>query len=123
RILGRWMAAVSCLFLIVAPPALVFWSLDASAEFVLIMLLGTALLLILVRAEGRGMRAEGKAEQFALGLVIGLGLWVHQLFWLYLFPAALILALQSEWWNRRDRGTARLPVVILTSIAALYVLL
>src|SRR5262245_15157192 len=32
KIAGRWIAVASSLLLIVSPPALVFWSLDASAE-------------------------------------------------------------------------------------------
>ena len=57
---SRWVAASASLLLIFAPPALVFWSLDASAEYVLIMLLGTVLLLLVPRRQGRGQRAEGR---------------------------------------------------------------
>ena len=41
------MSSAASLLLIVCPPALVFWSLDASAEYILLMLLGTSFLLLL----------------------------------------------------------------------------
>jgi hypothetical protein len=65
KIASRWIAASASLLLFFAPPALVFWSLDASAEYVLIMVLGTALLLLCLadRAEGRGQRAEGRGKK------------------------------------------------------------
>src|SRR5258705_9739653 len=39
KIASRWIAVAASLLLILAPPALVFWSLDASAEYILLMLL------------------------------------------------------------------------------------
>ena len=69
------------------------------------MLLGTTLLLLATSA-CTGQRAEEQRAQksrlLAIGLVIGLGLWVHQLFVVYLIPLAIVLALQSEWWKRRE---------------------
>ncbi len=93
---SRWMAVSASLLLIAAPPALVFWSLDASAEYILTMLLGTALLSISCRAEGREQKAErdkGSTSRrlFAAGLAVGIGLWVHQLFVVYLVPLAIVL--------------------------------
>ena len=82
-----------------------FWSLDASAEYVLIMLLGTALLLLCLRPpEGSTTgaeveRTEQKAQPprlFAIGLVVGLGLWVHQLFVVYLIPLGDTARMRSE---------------------------
>src|SRR5215213_11699240 len=49
KIASRWVAVSASLLLIVAPPALVFWSLWAGAEYMFIMLLGTLLLLMLER--------------------------------------------------------------------------
>lgn len=49
RMAGRWIAVSASLLLILAPPAMVFWSLDASAEHILLMLLGTMLLLLCLR--------------------------------------------------------------------------
>ncbi len=116
RMLDRWMAAAACLLLIACPPALVFWSLDASAEFVLVMLLGTAFLLLLLRADD----SQLTAHDWPIGVVTGLGLWVHQLFWIYLIPAIVILVLRSEWWQRRDFGVAPLAAKILAAVAVLY---
>ena len=94
KIASRWLAVSASLLLIVAPPALVFWSLDASAEYILIMLLGTILLLL-------RQRPPEHTRLFAIGLVLGLGLWVHQLFVVYLIPLGVVLAIRSEWWKRR----------------------
>jgi hypothetical protein len=128
KIASRWIAASASLLLIFAPPALVFWSLDASAEYVLIMVLGTALLLLCLadRAEGRGQRKE-KQRFLAIGLVIGMGLWVHQLFVVYLIPLGVILAMRSDWWKRRQgpRELGRLNrfALALGAIAGLYLVL
>jgi hypothetical protein len=125
KIAGRWIAVVACLLLITGPPALVFWSLDASAEYVLTMLLGTILLLLGLRIEeareaaGRGQRAE----VVELGFVIGLGLWVHQLFVLYLLPAGIVFVFQRECWQRREFGSIRFPARALATVTAIYVLL
>ena len=136
RITPRWVAAAASLLLIASPPALVFWSLDASAEYVLIMLLGTVLLLTVrlkadttekmhlkadttekvhlkagttgqghLRAdttEGlttNGDRAEGRGQRarlLAIGMVVGAGFWVHQLFVVYLIPLAVVVARKSK---------------------------
>jgi hypothetical protein len=103
RIASRWVALAASLLLIAAPPALVFWSLDASAEYVLIMLLGTALLLLCPAVRPKAdiaevVRTELKAQTsrlFMTGLVVGIGLWVHQLFIVYLIPLAILLARRS----------------------------
>ena len=125
------MAAAACLLLIAAPPALVFWSLDASAEYVIIMLLGTTLVLLTgaggaptsaSKAEGRGQRAQ-TFRLFAVGLVIGLGLWVHQLFVVYLIPLGIVLSLQNEWWKRRRPAMLNRFVLGLGAIAAIYFVL
>jgi 4-amino-4-deoxy-L-arabinose transferase-like glycosyltransferase len=118
RMFGRWMAVATSLLLIAAPPALVFWSLDASAEYVLVMLLGTIFLLLCLRLE-----QHRASTFFALGLVTGLGLWVHQIFVFYLFPAILVATLESDWFQRRAFGTARIPTLMLSAIACLYLTL
>src|SRR5262245_61490607 len=92
RIASRWVAIAASSLLIAAPPALIFWSLDASAEYVLIMLLGATLLLLTCASwtpttAGRAKGSEQNAETsrlFVVGLVIGLGLWVQQLFAVFL---------------------------------------
>ena len=127
KIAGRWLAVAASLLLIVAPPALVFWSLDASAEYILVMLLGTSLLLLCLRhgeeqrAEGRGQRAQRAIA--AIGLVIGLGLWVHQILVFYLVPVALILLLQSDSWKPWTYDRLSTPVKALAAIAAVYLAL
>jgi hypothetical protein len=128
RIASRWVASAASSLLIAAPPALIFWSLDASAEYMVIMLLGTTLLLLTNagrassdagRAESRERREE-KSRLLAIGIVSGLGLWVHQLFVVYLIPLGLILSLGSEWWKRRRRATLNRFVLALGAIAAIY---
>jgi hypothetical protein len=120
-IASRWIAVSASLLLIAAPPALVFWSLDASAEYVLIMLLGTALLLISYRADGREQRAE--LRSFAMGLLVGIGLWVHQLFVVYLIPLGVILAIRHEWWKQLELETLNRFALALGAIAGIYVVL
>ena len=110
RTTTRWTAVSASLLLVAAPPALVFWSLDASAEYILIMLLGTALLLLSLH--GRRL--------FSIGLVIGIGLWVHQLFIVYLLPLAVLGILRSEWWKRREFGPPNRVVLGLAGVAAIY---
>jgi hypothetical protein len=128
KVASRLIAVTATLLLIFAPPALVFWSLDASAEYIVIMLLGTILLLLCLRIEearrtdGRGLRAE-KPLLATIGLVVGLGLWVHQLFVVYLFPIALILTLQSDRWRQRKIGRPNIFVVVIGGIAVAYVAL
>jgi 4-amino-4-deoxy-L-arabinose transferase-like glycosyltransferase len=85
KLASRGVAACASLLLIAAPPALVFWSLAASAEYVIIMLAGTALLLVTARAKN-GEQTTTRASLFVSGLLIGFGLWVHQLFIVYLVP-------------------------------------
>ena len=110
RTTTRWTAVSASLLLVAAPPALVFWSLDASAEYILIMLLGTALLLLSL--DGRRL--------FSIGLVIGIGLWVHQLFIVYLLPLGVLGILRSEWWKRREFGPPNRVVLGLAGVAAIY---
>ncbi len=126
RIASRWVAAVASLLLIASPPALVFWSLDASAEYVFIMLLGTLLLLLCEKEPARQRSpAPGKRlpERFFIGLVIGAGLWVHQLFVVYLVPLALVAAARSDWRQREPFRKPRAAVLVLLALAAIYVAL
>jgi hypothetical protein len=121
------VAVSASLLLVAAPPALVFWSLDASAEYVLIMLLGTTLLLLCQtgephRAESRGQRAK-EPRLLAIGLVVGLGLWIHQLFVVYLVPLGIILAMRSERWKERRLDRPNVCALGLGSIAGIYVVL
>ena len=124
RLMTRWVASCASLLLIFAPPALVFWSLDASAEYIVIMLLGTVLLLLCLadRADGREQRAE-TPRLLAIGLVVGLALWVHQLFVVYLIPLVVIRAMRSDRWKRRHIGKVNRVALALGAIAGVYLLL
>jgi hypothetical protein len=117
-IASRWLAVASSLLLIFSPPALVFWSLAGSAEYIVIMLLGTMLVLLCLRAED-----ASPAERAAIGVIVGLGLWVHQLFVAYLMPALLILALRSRWWQQRAFHRPGKAAMVLAAIAGLYLIL
>jgi hypothetical protein len=124
KIAGRWMAVATSLLLIVAPPALVFWSLDASAEYVLVMMLGTIFLLLCLRfEERRQFPLEEARTLLAIGLVVGLGFWVHQIFVFYLVPAIVIFAFQSDCWTRRSFGTLRFPALAIATLAGFYLAL
>jgi hypothetical protein len=118
-IASRWVAVCASMLLIAAPPALVFWSLDASAEYVVIMLLGTALLLLVERAQRKEPRT-GLRRLFAIGLVFGLGLWVHQLFVVYLIPLAIVAASRNQQW-RRGVGRLNITALVLCILAGIYV--
>ena len=120
KIASRWIAAAASLLLIASPPALVFWSLDASAEYVLIMLLGTMLLLTVgVTPHTETYR---KRRLLAIGIIIGTGLWVHQLFVVYLIPLAILLALRSDGPLSRFGRPNRFALA-LGAIAAIYLVL
>jgi hypothetical protein len=122
KIASRWVAASASLLLIFAPPALVFWSLDASAEYILIMLLGTTLLMLCWRPHATHEPHAANAT-FVVGLVIGIGLWVHQLFVVYLIPLGIILAMRSDRWKRREFGRLNRVALALGAIAGLYLVL
>jgi hypothetical protein len=130
-LVGRWfgwrIAIASSLMTAVGPPALMYWTLSANAEFVLVMLFGTVLLLLapalIAKPSGGG--------RVAFGLVAGLGAWTHPLIACYLLPLGLLGLLGSAWWraNRsvklvravivgRTDGRPR-PLVLLFNAAAL----
>jgi hypothetical protein len=119
EIAGRWLAVAASLLLILAPPALVFWSLDASAEYVLVMLLGTVLLLLCLRT---------KAKTGAIGFVIGLALWIHQISAFYLIPAAIIFLFavngpSGSFIDRFKKGVQPVLALALAGITAVYLTL
>jgi 4-amino-4-deoxy-L-arabinose transferase-like glycosyltransferase len=125
-IADRWLAVAASLLLIAAPPALVFWSLDASAEYILLMLLGTVFLLLCARLEARRAEGEGQREEWllaAIAFVIGVALWVQQLFVFYLVPAAVVFVFASQQWKRRELGRHSAPAIVLGAVAAVYLAL
>ena len=122
KIASRWIAVSASLLLIAAPPALVFWSLDASAEYVLIMLLGTTLLL-LAQPDSFARPEREQRPLLAIGLVIGAGLWIHQLFVVYLIPLGVILSLRNEWWKSLRPATLNRFALALAAIAGVYLVL
>jgi hypothetical protein len=69
RLSSRRVAIGASLLLIISPPALVLWSLCASAEYIWIMLLGT--LLLLVSAEGH--RPGAGRSRLLIGFIADLG--------------------------------------------------
>ncbi len=121
KIASRWVAVSASLLLIIAPPALVFWSLWAGAEYMFIMMMGTTLLLISERAKSTERRDKGLP--FATGFVIGFALWDHQLFVMYLIPLGIILAIRGEWWKRGELRRPNRLVMALTAMGALYIFL
>lgn len=120
RLASRRIAAGASVLLILCPPALVLWSLCASAEYVLVMLLGTALLL-LWRVETDAPPAGWRL--FCSGLVIGIGLWVHQLFVIYLVPVLLIYAIRQKAWQHLTRRKASLAALFVAAVACGYLAL
>jgi hypothetical protein len=122
KLMSRGTAVASSLLLVLAPPALVFWSLDASAEYVLVMLLGTTLLLLTLpgRESGQG---DLPVPSFGVGLVVGLGLWIHQLFSVYLVPLVWLGVIRPDWWRRREFGRPNMVVLGLMAVAGLYLIL
>lgn len=54
---------------------------------------------------------------------MGLGLWVHQLFVVYLIPLGIILTLRSERWKRREFGALNRFPLALGAMAGLYLML
>lgn len=121
KIASRWIAVSASLLLIASPPALVFWSLWAGAEYMLIMLLGTTLLLIYERGASRETRDSRLI--LVVGLVVGFGLWDHLLFVLYLIPLGVILAMHVDWRRRPEFSTPSTPALVLAGIGGLYVAL
>jgi hypothetical protein len=120
-IASRWVAVSASLLLIVGPPALVFWSLWAGAEYMLIMVLGTTLLLIAERAKTRD--PGDKRQLLAIGFILGFGWWAHQLFVMYLIPLGIILAIRGEWWKRREFRQPNRLGMTLTAIGGFYLAL
>jgi hypothetical protein len=120
RIAGRWTAVAASLLLIACPPALVFWSLDASAEYILLMLLGTMFLWLIVDG---GQHQQGFARLGAIGLVVGLAFWVQQLFVIYVIPVAIVLAIANRPWRTRLTANAGAVTTIIAAVSALYLAL
>ena len=121
KLASRWLAVAASLLLVFAPPALVFWSLWAGSEYMLIMLLGTTLLLM---AESAKTGEPGnRSVLLATGLIVGFGLWVHQLIVVYLIPLGIILAIQGQWWYKREFSKPHKFALALAAIAGLYVVL
>ena len=117
RIASRAIATGASVLLILCPPALVLWSLCASAEYVIVMLLGTAWLLLCrveTDAAPRGRR------MFLVGLVLGLGLWVHQLFVIYAVPVLLIFAMRRRIWEHPSLRALNAGALLVAGLASVY---
>jgi hypothetical protein len=121
---SRWLAVAASLLLIAAPPALVFWSLDASAEYMWVMLLGTALILIVEKLRsGQKPLADSREWLAVAGLILGLGFWTHQLIVIYLLPLAVMLLANGEGRRALDLPRPHKGVIALAAVAALYLAL
>ncbi len=85
------------------------------------MLLGTTLLLM---AESAKTGEPGnRSVLLATGLIVGFGLWAHQLIVVYLIPLGIILAIQGRWWYKRKFSQPHKFALALAAIAGLYVVL
>jgi hypothetical protein len=118
KFLGPWMAIAASLLLIFGPPPIVQWSLSASAEYVLIMLVGTIVLLLATEIQQQAI--PGRRLLASLGFVVGLGLWIHQMFLFYLIPIVVIFVRRARWWRERRFGAVRMPAIVLAVIAGFY---
>jgi hypothetical protein len=96
RLFSRGIAWMATAFLIIGPPSLVFWSLSASAEIVITMLMGTVMCLAVDR-----WRRTGSRGAFATACVAaGVGLWVQQFIVYYWIALALAI---FRWLPQRNR--------------------
>ena len=125
RLFSRRIAWMATAFLIVGPPSLVFWSLNASAEVVLTMLAGTVMCL------GIDIwRRSGSRTAFVVACAAaGFGLWVQQ-FILYYWIALALAVL--HWLPQRQRmlrhliegrdlpGWLRGLTAVVAAVAVLY---
>jgi hypothetical protein len=101
RLFSRRIAWMATAFLIVGPPSLVFWSLNAGAEVVMTMLAGTVMCLGIDVWRRTGSRTALVAACAAAGF----GLWVQQ-FILYYWIALALAVLHSM--PQRQRMLRRL---------------
>ncbi len=91
RLGGIGAAAISGLYVAVAPAFLALWSLKARGGYVEILVMGQLLILL---ALGIGNRRRVRMWEGALlGLVAGLGLWTNPLMGVYLIPVGFYLLL------------------------------
>jgi hypothetical protein len=68
------------------------------------------------------VQTDKKGRLLAIGLIIGAGLWVHQLFAVYLIPLAILLACRNRPVLRRFARPHRVALA-LGGIAAIYLIL
>ena len=120
RVFSRGIAWTATAFFIIGPPSLVLWTLSGSAEIVLTMLLGAVLLL-----------AVDKRKPLVAAAALGAGLWIQQYILFYLvslaITAAVVMAESGPAWiseaRRRIPAWLRAILAVLTTVAALYVVL
>jgi hypothetical protein len=121
-------AWLSVLFLAAAPPALVQWSLSGNAEFAIIMLAGTVLLLAWFRWRQTGSRRALTIAAFAFGF----GLWVQQFILYYAVALAVAELMATGNPGRAIRGllaprdaslAVRVTLLLLSGAAVIYVAL
>ena len=128
RVFSRGIAWIATAFFIVGPPSLVLWTLSGSAEIVMTMLAGVALLLA-VESWRRAPALKGPA--YIAAFAFGVGLWVQQYILYYVVSLAITAAIMMP--ERRAQmladARARVPawlrgaLMVLAGVALLYVVL
>jgi len=101
RLYGPRVAVATGLWLAVPAPMLVWWGAAAGASYIEAAVLGAGLFLVATRRWWLGR--PRRYDLPALGLLAGLGVWVHPMIAYYLVALA-VAALPLAW-----RGRARLP--------------
>jgi len=110
RTLGPVAGLVAGLYLALPPLTFGIWSLKTSGGRLLLFALGLAILLC---AQSIGARGASRRNSIALGLLVGLGIWLNLLLFPFIAAAGLLLLSRRELLTR--------PRLILYSLAACLV--
>jgi hypothetical protein len=129
RVCSRGIAWIATAFFIVGPPSLVLWTLSGSAEIVMTMLAGVALLLA-VAATLKGS-PHNAGSPYVAAAALGLGLWVQQYILYYVVSLVITAAIMMPEWRAQMLADARsripswsrVALMILAGVALLYVVL
>ncbi len=105
RLYGPRVALAAGLWLAVPAPMLVWWGTAAGASYIEAAVLGTGLFMVAIRRWW--LREPRKYDLPALGLLAGLGVWVHPMIAYYL--AALAVAAAPLAWRARARLIRAVP--------------
>jgi len=105
RLYGPRVTLATGLWLALPAPVLIWWGTAAGAGYIEATVYGTALFLIAIRRWRQGH--PRRYDLPALGLLAGLGMWVHPMIAYYLL--ALALAVLPLAWRERARVARALP--------------